>query len=141
MTRIDFYSNAESRLQTVCQLIAKAHARRIPVALFSPDPDLASTTDRLLWTFQAISFVPHCLSRQPIAGETPILIVPSAEESPHDELLVNLSPECPPGFARFKRLIEVVGREDTERQSARLRWRHYKERGYEIRHVDLEKLS
>ena len=137
MTRIDFYSNAESRLHTVCQLVAKAFSQRIPVAVFAPDPQTARTLDRQLWTFQATSFVPHCLAQESVAHETPILIVSRLEQAQHDELVVNLAEECPPAFSRFKRLIEVVGREEEERRAARLRWRFYKERGYEVKHIEL----
>jgi len=137
MTRIDFYSNSPSRLHTACQLAAKALARKTSVALFAPDGELARSVDRMLWTFQATSFVPHCLAQDRLAAETPVLIVSSLEQMAQDELVINLSGECPPGFGRFRRLIEVVGLEEEERRLARLRWRFYKERGYEIVHRDL----
>ncbi len=137
MTRIDFYSNSPSRLHTVCQLAAKAFARRTPVALLAPDAELARSADRLLWTFQATSFVPHCLAHDRLASETPVLIVSSLEQSKQDELVVNLGTECPPGFGRFRRLIEVIGVDEEERRLARLRWRFYKERGYEVNHQEL----
>lgn len=137
MTRIDFYSNSPSRLHSVCQLAAKAFSRGIPVALFVPDAELARAIDRMLWTFQATSFVPHCLAGDRLAPETPILIVSRLEEAHQDELVINLSADCPPGFGRFRRLVEVVGRDEEERSLARQRWRFYKERGYEMNHRDL----
>ena len=137
MTRIDFYSNSPSRLHTACQLAAKAFALRTPVALFAPDTELARSLDRMLWTFQATSFVPHCLAHDRLAGETPVLIVSNLDQSKHDELVINLGVECPPGFGRFRRLIEVVGVDEEERRLARLRWRFYKERGYEVNHQEL----
>jgi DNA polymerase-3 subunit chi len=139
MTRIDFYSNAESRLHTVCQLVGKAFAQRMRVALFATDAETARTLDRLLWTFQATSFVPHCLAGDKLASQTPVIIANTLDDAPHDELLVNLAAECPALFSRFKRLIEVVGRDDEDRNAARARWRFYKERGYEVKHIDLAK--
>jgi DNA polymerase-3 subunit chi len=142
MTRIDFYSNAESRLHTACVLVAKAFAQKMRVALFAPEAETSCSIDRLLWTFQATSFVPHCGARDKLAAATPVLIVAKLEDAGHDELMMNLSPECPPpAFSRFRRLIEVVGREEEDRQQARDRWRFYKERGYEVNHVDLAKAS
>ncbi len=137
MTRIDFYSNSPSRLHTACQLAAKAVSRKTPAALFAPDAELARSLDRMLWTFQATSFVPHCLAQDRLAGETPVIIVSNLEQAVQDELVINLSPECPPGFGRFRRLIEVVGLEEEDRKLARLRWRFYKERGYELSNRDL----
>jgi DNA polymerase-3 subunit chi len=139
MTRIDFYTNAESRLHTACLLVAKAFARKVRVALFASDAETARSLDRLLWTFQATSFIPHCMSHDRLAAVTPVLIVPGLEAAGHDELVLNLSAECPPSFSRFRRLIEVVGRDDEDRARARARWRFYKERGYEVNHVDLAK--
>src|SRR4051812_4344859 len=139
MTRIDFYSNAESRLHTACVLIAKAFAQHMRVAVFAPDPEVARTADRMLWTFQATSFVPHCAVNDRLAADTPVLIVQRTEDAGHDQLIVNLALDCPPAFSRFKRLVEVVGREGEDRERARERWRFYKERGYEVNHVDLSK--
>ncbi len=137
MTRIDFYSNSPSRLHTACQLAAKAFGRGMPVALLAPDAEMARALDRMLWTFQATSFVPHCLAHDRLASETPVLIVSNLDQARHDELLVNLGDECPAGFGRFRRLIEVVGADEEQRRLGRLRWRFYKERGYEVNHQDL----
>jgi DNA polymerase-3 subunit chi len=139
MTRIDFYTNAESRLHAACVITGKAFSQRMQVALFAPDTELAKTLDRLLWTFQATSFIPHCFAADRLARETPVLIVAKPEEAGHDDLIVNLSMDCPPAFSRFRRLVEVVGREEDDRASGRERWRFYKERGYELNHVVLGK--
>lgn len=137
MTRVDFYSNAESRVHTTCLLIGKAIHKRMKVLVFSPDRQTAQSLDRMLWTFRATSFIPHCLSSDRLASRTPVVIATNAGLPGHDQLIVNLSRECPPAFSRYQRLIEIVGREDEERRLARERWRFYKERGYEVHHVDL----
>ena len=51
--------------------------------------------------------------------------------------LVNLSSEIPPGFSRFGSVIEVVGQPDEERSAGRERVKFYKDRGYEIKYIDL----
>ncbi|OGA26443.1 MAG: DNA polymerase III subunit chi [Betaproteobacteria bacterium RIFCSPLOWO2_02_FULL_65_24] len=139
MTRIDFYSNAASRPLVACQLTTKAFAQGLHVLIFAPDDAIARAIDRQLWTFQATGFVPHCMAGERLAGETPVLISASIGEAGHDGLLVNLSDACPPLFARFRRLIEIVGNDDQDRLAARLRWRFYRERGYEVNHVELGK--
>lgn len=140
MTRIEFYSNAESRLHTACKLVAKAFSEKTQVMIFAPDDAVARAVDRLLWTFQSISFIPHCLALDPLAPETPVLIARNVDDAPHDGLLVNLAMDCPPAFGRFGGLIEVVGRDEEDRVAARARWRYYKERGYEVNHIDLNKV-
>jgi len=139
MTRIDFYSNAESKLQVVCQLVAKAVREQLQVVVYAPDQNTARSFDKLLWTYQAIGFVPHCLASDALASETPVVIAHDDSEMAHYRVLINLQAESPPAFSRFERLIEVVGTDEDDRQQARNRFRFYRDRGYEIRHHDLAK--
>ncbi len=139
MTRIDFYSNAESKLQVVCQLVAKAVREQLQVVVYAPDQNTARSFDKLLWTYQAIGFVPHCLASDALASETPVVIAHDDSEMAHYRVLINLHAESPPPFSRFERLIEVVGMDEDDRQQARNRFRFYRDRGYEIRHHDLAK--
>lgn len=139
MTRIDFYSNAESKLGVACQLVAKAVRERSQVVVYAPDQNTARSFDRLLWTYQAVGFVPHCLASDPLSSETPVVIAFDDSETAHCRVLLNLHAESPPAFSRFERLIEVVGTDDDDRQRARSRFRFYRDRGYEIHHHDLTK--
>ena len=139
MTRIDFYSNAESKLQVACQLVAKAFREQLPVVVYAPDHETARNVDRLLWTYQAIGFIPHCLAGDALSSETPVVIAVGDCDSAHYRVLLNLHAESPPTFSRFQRLIEIVGPDDEDRQLARARFRFYRDRGYEIHHHDLMK--
>ena len=144
MTSIDFYFNAADRLEVACRLAGKALQQRKRVLIYAPQPGLAQEIDRMLWTAQAVSFLPHCAAHDPLAAETPVLIAhePLAEPPPPAaacEVLVNLSPECPPFFARHERLLEIVAQADEERRAGRLRYAFYRDRGYAIRNHDLAK--
>ena len=87
----------------------------------------------MLWIAPPIGFVPHCMAEHRLAAETPVLIARDAETTPHDEVLINLHDEWPPAFARFQRLVEIVSRDEADKQAARGRYKFYKDRGYEIR--------
>jgi DNA polymerase III subunit chi len=139
MTRIDFYSNADPKLQVACQLVAKALKEQLQVVVYAPDQNTARGFDKLLWTYQAIGFVPHCLASDPLSAETPVIIAFDDSERAHYRVLLNLHTESPPAFSRYERLIELVGSDDDDRQRARNRFRYYRDRGYEIRHHDLTK--
>lgn len=139
MTRIDFYSNAESRIQVACQLVARAAREQSLVVVYAPDQGAARSFDKLLWTYQAIGFVPHCLETDPLSSETPVVIASDDSGLAHYRILVNLHSESPPSFSRFERLIEIVSTEEEDRQQARGRFRFYRDRGYEIHHHDLAK--
>ncbi len=141
MTRVDFYSNAEPKLQVACQLVAKAIQQQLRVVVYAPDENTARSFDKLLWTYQAIGFVPHCMAHNDLASETPVVIARLDAELPHYQVIVNLHADSPPSFGRFELLIELVGAGDDERRLARDRFRFYRDRGYEIHHHDLSKSS
>ena len=137
MTNIDFYFNAGDPLQVACRLAAKAVSQKKRMVIYAPDADTAGRIDKMLWTWQAVGFTPHCAAGDEIAAETPVLIA-SGEETPAGcGLLLNLSAEAPPHFARFERLFEVVPAADAERAEGRSRYRFYLDRGYKIANHDL----
>jgi DNA polymerase-3 subunit chi len=139
LTTIDFYFNAADRLQVACRLAGKAAGRKKRVLIYAPEPETAGRIDKLLWTWPATGFVPHCAVHDPLAAETPVLIAADAGMPAGCEVLLNLGAECPPHFERFERLLEVVGTGDAERQAGRGRYRFYLERGYKISNHDLAK--
>jgi DNA polymerase III subunit chi len=137
VTTIDFYFNAQDRFQVACRLAGKVVAQKKRMLIYAPQPEAASRIDKMLWTWPAIGFVPHCALHDPLAGETPVLIAPVLEEAPQCELLLNLGAETPPHFERFERLLEIVAAEEAERQAGRDRYRFYQARGYQISNHDL----
>lgn len=139
MTRIDFYTQAQNRLQIACVLTAKAVTRGMRVRVYTPDEATTSKLDNLLWSASATGFLPHCRAADPLAGETPVIVDHSEANINHDEVLINLHPDCPPFFSRFSRLIEIIGLEQEELQAGRTRFRFYRDRGYEIHSHDIGK--
>ena len=137
MTSIDFYFNAADRLEVACRLAGKAVAQKKRMVIYAPGAEVAHRIDQMLWTWQALSFVPHCLANDAIAPETPVLIASEGDSAPDCDVLVNLSTQCPEFFARYPRLLEIVSRDDEDRKAGRARYAWYRERGYAIRNHDL----
>ena len=137
MTSIDFYFNAADKLQVACRLAGKAMAQRKRLLIYAPQADTAQRIDRLLWTWQATGFLPHCAAHDPLASETPVLIAADMQAGSACDVLLNLSAEPPPAFERYERLLELVAQDDEDRRAARERYRFYRERGYRIADHDL----
>jgi DNA polymerase-3 subunit chi len=137
VTSIDFYFNAQDRLQVACRLAGKALAQKQRLLVYAPDAETAGRIDRLLWTWPATGFVPHCAVHDRLAAETPVLIGGGEEIPEGCELVLNLGAECPPHFERFARLLEVVSTDEQDKQAGRARYRYYQERGYKIAGHDL----
>ena len=141
MTSIDFYFNAADRLTVACRLAGKAARQKRRVLVYAPQPETARDFDRLLWTWQALSFVPHCHAGDPLAAETSVVIAAGDEplslaHGPR-EVLLNLATECPPFFERHERLLEVIAQDEEARRAGRARYAFYRDRGYQISHHDL----
>ena len=137
MTSIDFYFNAPDRLQVACRLAGKAFAQKKKLLIFAPAPETARRIDNMLWTWQQLSFIPHCAAHDPLAAQTPVLITSESAAPPECDVLLTLGSECPPFFERYARLLEIVGQDDADRSLGRGRFKFYKERGYAIGTHDL----
>ena len=111
------------------------------VLAYCADAETSAKFGKLLWTAQAVSFIPHCTPRDPLAPVTPVIVDHEGVEPLHDEVLINLHPELPPFFSRFQRLIEIVSIDEEDRGQARARFKFYRDRGYAIQSHDLSKAA
>ena len=133
MTEILFYTFADNPLDVARRVAAKAHGQGRQVMIYAPDAAVADAIDRLLWTTPALGFVPHCRDSDALAAETPVLIGTRPDALGSADVMINLHAEQPPAFARFERLVEIVGQDDIGRE----RYRFYQTRGYALKTHDL----
>jgi DNA polymerase III subunit chi len=134
--KVEFHSGVAEPLDHACRLLRKAHAAGARVVVHGP-PALLDRLDQQLWTFDALSFVPHLRLRghaRPAAHQTrtPAWLVDDvAALSAHMSeraVLVNLGDEMIDGWEAFARVIEVVPADAHASAAARQRWRRYGER-------------
>jgi DNA polymerase III subunit chi len=139
MTEIAFHFNAPTQLSYACRLLRKAVAANGTVAVVAEPPFLAKL-DEALWTFSPHDFVPHERVHSGLSGapETPVWLCESPQDGAGRQVLLNFLPQVPAGFEAFERVIEVVTLDESEKVSARARWKHYTERGYPITRHDLK---
>ncbi len=131
MTRIDFHSNVGDSLLYACRLVRKAYQAGQQAVVLA-EPARLRAFDEMLWTFAPLDFVPHCMADSALAAETPVVLTSDLERVPHHRVLVNLGAEVPAQFARFERLLEVVGNAPEELVAGRERYRFYRDRGYAL---------
>lgn len=137
MTEILFYTFAEDRLDVARRVAAKAFGQGRQVMVYAPDRAIAEAVDRLLWTTPPLSFIPHCRDTDALAAETPVLIGANPDALRHADVMINLDDAQPQAFARFERLVEIVGQDDDARARGRERYRFYQARGYALHTHDL----
>ena len=132
--QVSFYSDAADPLHYACRLVRRALASGKPVGVCVPQ-DQATRLDELLWSFDALEFIPH----RRWNGETPpapgeVLLVDDAARLPHRGLLLNLGEALPADAFAFERVLEVVGREPALVQAGRQRYRAYQQAGVALDH-------
>ena len=131
MTRIDFHTNVGDALLYACRLVRKAYQAGQPTVVLA-EPARLRAFDEQLWTFSPLDFVPHCMADSALAPQTPIVLTADLDGAPHHQVLLNLGAAVPAQFARFERLLEVVGNAADELTAGRERYRFYRDRGYAL---------
>jgi DNA polymerase-3 subunit chi len=131
MTQIDFHTNVGDSLLYACRLARKAYQAGQPLVVLAESARLRAFDERL-WSFSPLDFIPHCMAQNALARETPIVLTDDLGHAPHHHILLNLGVTVPEQFARFERLLEVVGNVQDELVAGRERYRFYRDRGYAL---------
>lgn len=135
MTQVDFHFHVPDRLDYACRLARKVYLRELKLVVVG-QTRLLREFDQRLWTFAPLEFVPHCGCADALAASTPVVLAEDATQAPHYEVLLNLTGDVPAEFARFERVLEVVGSDPDEVAGARERYRFYRDRGYTLNNYD-----
>jgi DNA polymerase-3 subunit chi len=141
VTKVDFYTGSSDKLRTVCLLSHKAILNGVRTAISFQDAATRDELDKLLWHYPATAFIPHCHSDAQEAETMPVVLNNGSDKFPYHELLISLHSECVSFFSRFERVIEIVSTDAEDSRLGRERYKFYKDRGYELRHIDLSKTS
>jgi DNA polymerase III subunit chi len=137
MTTIEFYTGIANPIAAAHKLALKVHAAKRTLRIATPDAEATERLDRLLWEQPEDAFVPHVRLASPLRDATPIVIDHAGEHAGDADVLISLCAEPPSYFARFERLIEIVGREEPLAVAGRARWQFYKARGYAMTHTEM----
>lgn len=131
---VDFYlleqPSPAGAQKLACRVVEKAWRAGHRVVLLVRDESHCDALDDLLWTFSQGSFVPHARYRdEPTA---PVVVCSSAPvDEPSFSAIVTLSPD-PLGEAFHRlRIADIIGPGEVEKKQARLRYRYYREHGFE----------
>ena len=140
MTEVAFHFGAPDRLAYTCRLLRKATATGARLQVRA-QADICAALDAALWNLGPTDFISHCDAAAPdeVRSRSAVLLIDSDAPMQSDfPILVNLAEDVPTGFEQFQRVIEIVSTDEQDRNLARLRWRHYTERGYTITRHDLK---
>lgn len=142
---VDFYllaaETADSRWLVACRLLEKAYAKGHKVYVHCENQADAEVLDELLWTFKDESFIPHNLQGEGPEPPPPVQIGFDKEPRGFNDILFNMSKTVPVFHQRFKRIIEIVTNEESEKELSRIHYKEYRAKGYPIKTHNLEQLA
>jgi DNA polymerase III subunit chi len=139
VTRIEFYTGVAQPVAAAHKLSLKVFAANRKLRIVTANAEETEALDRLLWESPESDFVPHVRLDSPLRDDTPIIIDHTPSHEGVADVLISWCDEPMSFFARFERLIEIVGVEEKSALAGRRRWQFYKERGYAMTHTDLAK--
>lgn len=141
MTQVDFHFNAPDKWLYVSRLLRKANAQGKRVGVWGESAKI-QRLNQDLWQLGSTDFVPHCW-----ISEAPECVDRSSVVMAEDwgqllslqglDVYLNLNHSVPHDLNQVPRLIEVVGPDDEDKASARQRWKHYTQLGFQINRYDL----
>lgn len=144
MSRVDFAFGAAHRLRTACRVVHRHYLAGHRMLVYARDARRLDYIDRLLWSFDPTSFIPHVRDEDPAAAQTPVILTAAPPARLLDGALatttwlLNLDMDCPPDAQAFPRILEIVSNHEEDLGAARARWRQYKQAGHELRAHRLE---
>ena len=134
MTRVDFYihDSLSQLAQNVlmCRITEKAWKKNHEIFVRCLNEKSVKEMDDLLWSFSAESFVPH--ERQSENHTAPVIIGDRLSQAIKSDLLINLGEDVPTTVSKFQRVVEPTGYDESSRNSARVKYKYYQDRGFPI---------
>ncbi len=129
--QVDFYvlSNpAQTAGHLACRLALMAWEQGNRITVLTESSAELEQLDALMWNFPAGRFLPH--STDLTDSTAPVRITTPGVDIPGDcEVVINLSTSAIPEPGRFKRLLEIVPRKETDRTASRHKFRIYHDLG------------
>ncbi len=143
MARINFAFGATERISQACQTTLKQYLAGQKMVVYSSDISRLRQFDQKLWAVDEAAFVPHVWADDPMASQTPIVLITkdlaqALEGMSPETWLLNLDDACPPTCGPLQRVLEIVSDEPEDKESARQRWRSYQAAGHDLKSYSLQ---
>lgn len=132
--------SADPLLLSACDLAAKNFRARKRVWVNCNDQTQAEAFDELLWRRPVDAFVPHGLVGEG-AGGAPVEIGWEMPSQFGHQVLINLADEFPEFARRYSLAYDFVPADETRKQLARVRYKHFRMAGFELATLPVSKIN
>jgi len=134
-------NKAEDLKISVCKIIKKYYKKKYKIFVSSRSNDLVNELNNLLWTFEQISFIPHCTTKN-YDKNSPILLsgkdsFPKTINLEEYDVWLNLDDDMEENYTDFEIILEVVSQNEEERILSRKKYLNYQKNNFEVKHERL----
>ena len=134
-------NKAEDLKISVCKIIKEYYKKKYKIFVSSHSNDLVNELNNLLWTFEQISFIPHCTTKN-YDKNSPILLsgkdgFPKIINLKEYDVWLNLDNEMEENYTDFEIILEIVSQNEKERMLSRKRYLNYQKNNFEVKHEKL----
>lgn len=142
--KIDFYvydtTNMQRMYFAACSLLEKIYTEQSQSIFVNMNTrEDAERFDALLWTYRDDSFIPHALYQAEALHPPRIQIGYTENIAPITKnILINFTPTIPPFYQQFEHVIEIVFADPLAQQSARERYKQYRDQGCLLNTIKLK---
>lgn len=135
MAHVRFYYDVPEPLALAYELAARAYRAGQKVAVRLEDEATLATFAQRLWTHHAGDFLPNVPASSPLAGQTPIVLLPATAPLPPRPVLIQLARSYPEADQATDWILEVVSAQESDKAPARERFRRYRAEGHDVQAI------
>ena len=134
-------NKAEDLKISVCKIIKEYYKKKYKIFVSSRSDNLVNELNNLLWTFEQISFIPHCTTKN-YDKNSPILLsgkdsFPKIINLKEYDVWLNLDDEMEENYTDFEIILEIVSQNEEERILSRKKYLNYQKNNFEVKHEKL----
>jgi DNA polymerase-3 subunit chi len=135
LTHIEFIFNVVDKTRLTIGLTEQLIRRNRSALIYFEDQKAIDHFSLAL--FEKELFMPHLIEENAFLNK---LSLTQFRIDLMDDTLINFSSKEIKGFSRYLKMYELVGHDDEDKNSARERYRFYKDCGYPVNSMDAKKL-
>ena len=124
-----------------CKIIKKFYEEGKKILVSSKNSILIDDLNKLLWTFEQLSFIPHSTSKD-YDSLTPVLLTETSYKNDSIikkdyNIFINLDDEVKTDYYNYEIVIELVSGNEHQKNLAREKYLYYKNNRLNVKHENL----
>ena len=124
-----------------CKIIKKFYEEGKKILVSSKNSILIDDLNKLLWTFEQLSFIPHSTSKD-YDSLTPVLFIETGYKNDSIikkdyNIFINLDDEVKTDYYNYEIVIELVSGNEHQKNLAREKYLYYKNNRLNVKHENL----